>query len=402
MSDHITKLLAKGVVIPRPESVFVSADVNVDLVESGSVLYPGSRIEGKMTCIGSGSRIGSEGPAVVINCRIGRKVNLGSGFFEASVFLDDASMGGGAHVRPGCLLEEQASGAHTVGLKQTVLMSYVTLGSLVNFCDCLMSGGTSRKNHSEVGSSYIHFNFTPHQDKATPSLIGDAVHGVLLDQPAIFLGGQGGLVGPTKLAFGTIIPAGQIIRSDALEPNHLVRGHQAVSGSRPYDAKIYGAVKRVFANNLEYIGNIRALHAWYEYIRYPFAGSNAIQQSCNKGAREALNLIVDERIRRLAELVEKLKISIDELGRKTDERSVAHLLEQQEIVSAWPAVKAGLESHDKAVDDHPDMKIVREHAVTAGRSMGYLEWIASMKQEVKTHAVQWLQTLVGVHCKLYH
>jgi UDP-N-acetylglucosamine/UDP-N-acetylgalactosamine diphosphorylase len=90
-------------------------------------------------------------------------------------------------------LEEEASGAHAVGLKQTIFLPFVTAGSLINFCDALIAGGTSRKDHSEIGSSYIHFNYTPHQDKATPSLIGDVPHGVMLDQPAIFLGGQGGL-----------------------------------------------------------------------------------------------------------------------------------------------------------------------------------------------------------------
>ncbi len=53
-------------------------------------------------------------------------------------------MGLGAEVREGCLLEEETSGAHAVGLKQTILFPFVTLGSLVNFCDCLMAGGTGR------------------------------------------------------------------------------------------------------------------------------------------------------------------------------------------------------------------------------------------------------------------
>ena len=69
-----------------------------------------------------------------------------------------------------------------------------------------MAGGTSRKNHSEIGSSYIHFNFTPHQDKATPSLVGDVPRGVMLDRAPIFLGGQGGLVGPVRIAYGTRHP----------------------------------------------------------------------------------------------------------------------------------------------------------------------------------------------------
>jgi UDP-N-acetylglucosamine/UDP-N-acetylgalactosamine diphosphorylase len=87
--------------------------------------------------------------------------------------------------------------AHAVGLKQTILFPFVTLGSLINFCDCLMGGGTSRRNHSEVGSSFIHFNYTPRQDKATASLLGDVPRGVMLDQPPIFLGGREESSGPS-------------------------------------------------------------------------------------------------------------------------------------------------------------------------------------------------------------
>ena len=126
-------------------------------------------------------------------------------------------MGLGAHLRAGCILEEQASGAHCVGLKQTILFPFVTLGSLINFCDILMTGGTSRKNHSEVGSSYIHFNFTPwgkSGDKATPSLVGDVVEGVFLDRKRIFLGGSGGMVGPCRVGYGSIAAAGQVLRRD--------------------------------------------------------------------------------------------------------------------------------------------------------------------------------------------
>ena len=137
-------------------------------------------------------------------------------------------MGSAAHVRPGTLLEEEAGGAHAVGLKQTIFLSFVTAGSLINFCDGLMAGGTSRKNHSEIGSSYIHFNFTPHQDKATPSLIGDVPRGVMLDQPPIFLGGQGGLVGPVRIAYGTVIPAGTICRQDILRRRGLFAAPEAL------------------------------------------------------------------------------------------------------------------------------------------------------------------------------
>ena len=127
-----------------------------------------------------------------------------------------------------------------------------------------MAGGTSRKNHSEIGSSYIHFNYTPHQDKATPSLIGDVPRGVMLDQPAIFLGGQGALVGPVRIAFGTIIPAGTICRRGYPEGRAVLHaGHPAGRTKRVPRRCVSRRSTVIVTNNLIYIGNIRALQAWY-------------------------------------------------------------------------------------------------------------------------------------------
>ncbi len=158
---------------------------------NGVKIYPGCRIYGRETVIAGGAQIGRESPVTIENCQIGSDVELRGGYFNNSVFLEKACMGLGAHVREGCILEEQANCAHCVGLKQTILFPFVTLGSPVNFCDRLMAGGTSRKDHSEVGSSYIHFNFTPDGDKITPSLICDVPRGVMLNQTPIFLGRLG-------------------------------------------------------------------------------------------------------------------------------------------------------------------------------------------------------------------
>src|SRR5262245_64276449 len=116
--------------------------------------------------------------------------------------LRDTRVGSNAHIRVGTLLEEEASTAHAVGLKHTILMSFVTMGSLINFCDALISGGKSRREHTEVGSGFIHFNYTTwghNGDKATPSLIGDVVNGEFIRNERIFLGGLSGIVGPQKV-----------------------------------------------------------------------------------------------------------------------------------------------------------------------------------------------------------
>ncbi|MBW2639499.1 MAG: UDP-N-acetylglucosamine pyrophosphorylase, partial [Deltaproteobacteria bacterium] len=199
----VEKLIQKGVKIPNPQSIEIGPEIVTDRISGdGVVIHAGCKLYGSSTLILRDTKLGYEGSVTIENCQVGPQVELKAGFFRNSVFLKKSSMGSGANVREGTILEEESSAAHTVGLKQTILFPFVTLGSLINFCDCLMSGGTSRKNHSEVGSSYIHFNYTPNQDKATPSLIGDVPRGVMLNQRPIFLGGQGGLVGPCRLEFG--------------------------------------------------------------------------------------------------------------------------------------------------------------------------------------------------------
>src|SRR5512136_2721472 len=216
-------LVNKGVDIPNPWTLDIGNEVDPERISgNGVTIYPGCRIYGKSTVISAGAKIGYEGPVTIDDCQIGPNVELKAGYFNKAVFLEKSNMGLGAHVREGCILEEEANGAHCVGIKQTILFPFVTLGSLINFCDCLMAGGTSRRDHSEVGSSYIHFNFTPDGNKTTASLFGDVPRGVMLNQRPIFLGGQGGVVGPVRLGYGTVVAAGSILRDDIAEDGKFI------------------------------------------------------------------------------------------------------------------------------------------------------------------------------------
>ncbi|MCJ7617925.1 MAG: protein GlmU, partial [Desulfobacterales bacterium] len=163
---------------------------------------------------------------------------------------------------------------------------------------CFMSGGTSKKDHSEVGSSYVHFNFTPNQEKATASLIGDVPNGVMLNQRPIFLGGQGGLVGPCRLAFGTVIAAGSICRKDELRPGRLIFEGLKKSGNIPFTSGMYRSFKRIMVNNIIYIANLIALMQWYLKVRSKFI-SDDFPDILFDGLKEKLNMAIDERIRKL-------------------------------------------------------------------------------------------------------
>lgn len=371
--------------------VFIGEEVDCSRIAADAQLHPGSRILGAETSIGPGCEIGFESPAVVENCQLGRGVQLKGGFFSGAVFLDGANLGSGAHVRPGTILEEEANGAHAVGLKQTILLPFVTLGSLINFCDVLMAGGTSRKNHSEVGSSYIHFNFTPHQDKATASLVGDVPGGVFLDRKPIFLGGQGGLVGPSRIAFGCVVAAGGICRQDLLEEDRLHVPEPPASGTRPYEPGVYRKIDRIVQNNLAYIGNVVALDAWYRHVRSRFA-RDPFDRACLAGALANLDLVLAERVKRLGELAAKMDYSIRQLEVQGGQ-AAGFVAAQKNFQAQWPDIEAAL----KALGSAPPAGFAE--GLPLGES--YVKAIQSIAPSVREEGLAWLQSMVDAAVSQY-
>ncbi len=383
-SDHarVDILIKKGVVFPDPDNVHIDATINPDKISGEqTIIYPGCRLFGASTLIMPNVRLGLEAPVTIENCQLGPGVQLKGGFFKDAVFLKNAVMGSGAHVREGTILEEQASGAHTVGLKQTILLPFVTLGSLINFCDCLMAGGTSRKNHSEVGSSYIHFNFTPNQDKATASLVGDIPRGVMLNRPPVFLGGQGGLVGPCRLAFGTIIAAGSICRRDELRSGRLIVENAKSNVNIPFKIGRYTGVNRIVTNNVIYIANLWALMQWYVHIRSLFI-SDDFPVALLAGLTEKLQMGIRERINRLTVFIQKA-------GTGKDRRN-------DTVCNTLSAFAAGAENAlfyvgDRGLRDHFISKI---KSVIQQEGMDYIHVIKKIDPLVAKDGTLWLQGIV--------
>ncbi|MFO7667163.1 MAG: protein GlmU [Desulfobacterales bacterium] len=375
--NKIEQLQNKGVVIPDPHNIYIGDEVDTSRISgNGVIIYPGCKIYGNSVLILDRVKIGYEGPVTLENCQVGPEVNLKGGFFSEAVFLKGAILGYGSHVREGTILEEETGVAHTVGLKQTILFPYVTLGSLINFCDCFMSGGTSRKNHSEVGSSYIHFNYTPAQDKATPSLIGDVPNGVMLKQKPIFLGGQGGLVGPCRLAFGTTVAAGTICRKDEPRPGRLIFGGPSKSGNMPFTPGDNRNIKRIMTNNIIYLSNLKALMHWYFYVRSQFL-SSYFPEALLEGLKEKLDSAIDERIKRLKEFCE------------INEETIT-------AINKWPEFENCFKSDDSAENSLPlrdsFLKIIKSGIEIYGKD--YLTVIKNLKDEESDIGIEWLQKIV--------
>lgn len=359
LPDRIELLARKGVEIIDPRQTFVDDSVRLDRIFPGSTLFPGTRLVGEKTLVAPGAKIGSEGPATIIDSAIAEDADVASGYVAGSVLLNKARIGPNGHARPGTLLEEEASTAHAVGLKQTVLMSFVTLGSLINCCDCLISGGRSRSNHTEVGSGFIHFNFTPwgeNGDKATPSLIGGVPQGVFLREERIFIGGVSGMVGPNRIGFGSLTVAGQIIRSDV--PADRIHAETTRRIDAPWDFQARSPSHERVTRNLEYIGHLTALRAWYSCIRKPPLADReptSHQSLIINSAIELLDANIVERWARLEQFVGREQLPSIQL----------------------PTVQCPL--------------------VTPGSSMPHLDWVKSLSDDDVRMGIGWLQEIVGAY-----
>ena len=343
-------------VVVDPRQTWIAEDVDPGRLHAGAVLHPGARLSGAATFLGEGAEVGREGPAVLSDAVLDTRARVDSGFVKGAVLLAGASAGANAHLRDGTLLEEQASTAHAVGLKHTILLSFVTIGSLVNFCDCLMSGGTSRKDHSEVGSGYIHFNFTPwgaRGDKATPTLIGDVPRGAFLRQPRVFLGGSAGVIGPRQVGFGAVVAAGQVLRDDVPD-NHLVTGQRARERTRPIDPKHLDNVSPRAERNAAYIGNLVALREWYRQVRLA-REARPSRRPVIEAALDRLDLCIDERV--------------DRLRRFCEERGVEPPKLVLEGFDACPLALDGPEEH--------------------------LDWVQGLDDDTVTRGTDWLRSIVA-------
>ena len=375
----IAELQHRGVQIMCPESVYIDPAIDPERISrDGVVLHPGTRLRGADTLIGPGCVIGEEGPVTLEDCALGKRVHFKGGYGRKSAMLDDVSVALGAQIREGCIIEEQASVATSVGLKQTVLMPYVTVGSVVNFCDALVAGGTTRRDHSEVGSGVIHFNFTPGATKATASLFGDVPRGVFLRERRIFIGGQVGVIGPRKVGYGSVIGAGSVVRDDVGDdefvltaPPQNVHRH-ATPPDKVKPAKLADTVIKT----VDYIAQLRALKLWYASVRWAFCGRFRLGGLLNQAVQDLLDAAIVERGSRLKGYADA--INTEYTGGRQFVAKVDDLIQAATVVDL-PV--------DEAVINAIDEPALR-------RAAAYLDTMAQLPDDVVSAGQTWLQAVV--------
>ncbi len=379
---RLSRLAQNGVKVWGPERVYVAEEVRLSRISAGAVLM-NATITGATTFIGAGAQIGISGLARIHEAQIGSSVVLGAGSYENCVLLPRSKARGFAEFRQGTVLEEEAETGHNVGLKNTVLMVGAVAGSSINFCDVLLAGGSSRSDHSEVGSGVVHFNFDPRGDKFG-SLMGDAT-GCLLQSRRIFVGGNSGIVAPVHLEFGTVVAAGSILRHDVPE-NQLSRGDPTgLSGE--YDVNRYFDLSRKFCTTAKLVGNLHALRAWYQNVRHACAESDS--RLLYAAAAQEFDCHIKHRARELAKLVGKLDKSLSKPSKHERDRRLEEqhrrLLVNRERINSFLLHEDCADAPAILLAEYTENRRTREH----------VESVRDLSAEASAAAIQWIREVAS-------
>ena len=416
---ELEPLAQKGVHIPAPHQVHITREVSLEAIAPGVVLHPFTRLGGAGTRIDAGAVIGAAGPATLDDCWIGKEAVVGAlgpvtlkdvaagpgtvfgcGVAEQAVFLGkeagdpDFSTGFGFRVRKGSLYEEDANSAQHTDTKMTILFPWVTLGSNINWCDILVAGGSGpgAGRFSEIGSGAIHFNFTPRGDKATGSLLGDVVDGVFLNEERLFIGGHASLVGPLNASFGAITGAGGRFHRNLRRGLNLAAPPSQEAESASFDMEIYGSIYRIYTHQIEVVGQLCALDAWYGQVRERLAASDPDRSALYARGREMVRLNVSERIAQLGALAGKMERSVALLRREGDDDP--RIVQHRALLEHWPSIEAHLLGAGGRATEAPAALMEALDPSAAQAEGRYTRAIQGLPPMAADEGRQWLRGIV--------
>ncbi len=208
-------LMAAGVTIYRPETCTIDMDVEI---AADAVIEPFVQLLGK-TRVGAGSRVRSY--CVIENCTLGERVTVLPGCVLAeSTIASGASVGPMTHMRPGCMIGEDAHVGAFVETKKLRLGRGAKAGHLAYLGDAEVGAGTN------IGAGVITCNYDgAHKHK---TLIGDGA----------FVGSDSTLVAPVTIGSGAYIGAGSCITHE-VPPDAL-----AVARARQVTKEGWAAARR--------------------------------------------------------------------------------------------------------------------------------------------------------------
>lgn len=409
MNNILLQLKTKGVIIPNPENVYINDDVNIEQIEKSVVLLPGTSLQGNII-LRENTVIGPN--AFLKNVVCSRNVHLASGVYENCVFLDGAKTRLGTEIRNDSLFMEMVETSHTVGCKMTILGIKVVLGSLVNYCDIFVSGGSNEPfAFTEIGSGAIHYNFTPNGLKFG-SLIGPGAVGEMFGLfPKTFIGGNTQLVAPIKIDSQVLIPAGSSVRS-SVKSGTLYSEENKQSTTSNFSLDLLTSVFKKVSHTSELIIHYKALALYFERVRILFAklAKDPLLEQIFRQAIHIINNNIQERLywlfssNGLYSKLEKSLICHEESLKKSLplEKVSFHLkeiAEQQSLLSIQDSLKEILNAPLQTIKEEKNfLALWTKHVsnfISTQDNINYFDCLCALSHEDKVQGKIWLESLIS-------
>ena len=216
--EMTARLMANGVTIFQPETVLIDSGVEVG---ADTVLEPFTQLLGA-TVVGEGCRVRSY--SVLEDTKLADGVTVRQGcVVEQSEIGAGAILGPYAHLRPECVVAEQAHVGNFVELKKTRLGQGSKAGHLAYLGDATIGDGVN------IGAGTIICNYDGVEKHRTH--IGDGV----------FIGSDAVLVAPVTIGAGAYVAAGSCV-TETVPENAL-----AVGRSRQVNKEGWATKRRALA-----------------------------------------------------------------------------------------------------------------------------------------------------------
>jgi UDP-N-acetylglucosamine/UDP-N-acetylgalactosamine diphosphorylase len=219
----------------------------------------------------------------------------------------------------------------------------------------------------------------------------------MLREPPIFLGGQGGLVGPARIGFGTVIAAGEVWRGDCPEGGKLLLGAEKPSSAKDFHPGLYGDIRRRVTNNIHYVANLLALRQWYLHVRLSISGDPEMGGALYQGALETVDAAIVERLARFRALAEKMERSLELGERFLPEETRGELLRpQREFRERWPELMTCLtDRREEAGRKERDSFLTEIASVRRAQGSDYIGVIQALDPNAVSLGTAWLRRVVS-------
>ena len=202
-------------------------------------------------------------------------------------------------------------------------------------------------------------------------------------------------MGPVRIAYGTVIPAGTICRQDILEERRLFAAPGAAKEQRTFAIGVYRGINRIVKNNLIYIGNLWALKAWYQHVRIRTMSADVFHLACHAGALTQIEDGLKERVKRLKELAEKMPLSLKRaLAESGEDLPPKIKIQQRTLTDLWPEVEARLKAGPPMTAGSLNRDVLLKEWEQADSTSGHIKALGALSPQARKAGAAWLQEIV--------